>query len=265
MQPRYASRRVRSLCLVACVAATATACESAADRTDQAPSQSALGTAGDSLLSRAITYHDPNGVWDNSDFRIEWFGTGADGSERTSVRLHLRREEGIFELSGQYRGSELEYRTQGSQWTATVDGNTDLEPEVMDRMRLSREEGMFWRDYFSFLAGLPMKLRDPGTIIDPTPTSTTFEGNDVLALRVSYDPDVGGDTWYFYFDPDSASLVGCRFYHDESANDGEYIVLEGLIESGGVRIPRNRRWYVNDDGRFLGADDIRSLELISGR
>jgi hypothetical protein len=157
----------------------------------------------------------------------------------------------------------LEYRTQGSQWTAAVDGNIDLEPEVMDRMRLSREEGMFWRDYFSFLAGLPMKLRDPGTIIDPTPISTTFEGSDVLALRVSYDPDVGGDTWYFYFDPDSASLVGCRFYHDESANDGEYIVLEGLIESGGVRIPRNRRWYVNADGRFLGADQIRSLELTS--
>ena len=34
-------------------------------------------------------------------------------------------------------------------------------------MRLDREDGMFWRSYYGFLAGLPMKIADPGARLDP--------------------------------------------------------------------------------------------------
>lgn len=83
--------------------------------------------------------------------------------------------------------------------------------------------GLFWRDYYGDLAGLPMKLRDPGTLIDPDVAATDFIGRQIQSIRVTYDAELGGDTWYFYFDPESAQLVGRRFYHDEAANDGEYI------------------------------------------
>ena len=178
---------------------------------------------------------------------------------RTAVEITLRPDGGRFELRGRYRGSDFQYWTEDGAWSATVDGETDLDPDVLERMRLHREDGLFWQSYYGLLIGLPMKLRDPGTRIDPEPVSTTFDGKDVLSIRVSYDPEVGQDTWYFYFDPDSAALIGCRFYHDESANDGEYIVLEGLIEANGMRLPRHRRWYVNEDDRFLGADEIVAL------
>ena len=55
--------------------------------------------------------------------------------------------------------------------------------------------------------------------------------------------------------------MGCRFYHDESANDGEYITFEGLAEGGGLRLPRYREWYTNNGDRFLGSDEIRSVTV----
>ena len=220
-------------------------------------------TPAEELLARAIAFHDPDSRWASHIFQLEWYGTGSDGSERVSVDLTLHPDGKQFKLNGRYQGSTLEYEADAEKWTASVDGVSDPSPEAREKMRLHREDGWFWRSYYAFLVGMPMKLRDPGTQIDPDPIPTTFQGHDVLALRVTYDQEVGTDTWYFYLDPETAQVVGCRFYHDEEANDGEYIVWEGLIESDGVRLPRHRRWYVNEDDRFLGTDEIRGMGLVA--
>jgi len=75
-------------------------------------------------------------------------------------------------------------------------------------------------------------------------------------MKVTYDAEVGGDTWYVYFEPERYRMVGYRFYHDEARGDGEYIVLEGEHAIGGMRIPARRSWYVNADGRYLGTDEL---------
>ena len=186
---------------------------------------------------------------------------GPEGEERNAFDISMSPDGATFEMSGRYRGSAIEYATAGESLRVAVDGSTEIDDQTLERLRLTRDGGMFWRDYFAYLAGLPMKLRDPGTILAPEPTSTEFLGRPVDSVRVTYDAEVGGDTWCFYFDPDTAELVGCRFYHDEAANDGEYIVFDGLIEADGLRIPQRRRWYVNADDRFLGEDVIESLVL----
>ncbi len=213
------------------------------------------------LVERSIAFHDPEGIWGSRAVDMGWFGTGADGSERVAVELHFGSDQDDFMLSGRYAGSSIEYETTARSWSASVDGESSPDEETVARMRLDREGGMFWRSYYGFLAGLPMKIPDPGARLDPEIAETVFEGRDVQAVRVTYDPEVGGDTWYFYFDPASAQLVGCRFYHDESANDGEYITFEGLAEGGGLRLPRYREWYTNDGDRFLGSDEIRSITV----
>ncbi len=219
-------------------------------------------SAADQLIERSIAFHDPDTLWARERLHIQWFGTGSDGEERTNVQLVFHADQNKFELSGRYRDSALEYQADGATWTATVDGSDSFDDDVMQRMGLHRENGMLWRSYYGFLAGMPMKLRDPGTRVDPEPIRTRFDDRDVESIRVEYDADVGTDTWYFYFDPETAELVGCRFYHDETANDGEYIHMEGLTAAGSLRIPRHRRWFVNADGRFLGADEVRSMEVV---
>ena len=213
------------------------------------------------LVARSVAFHDPGGVWGREALAMSWVGTDGEGGERVAVSLRFGADEQDFALSGRYRGAELEYETTAEGWSATVDGiaEPDLATEDREAMRLHREEGMFWRSYYGFLAGLPMKIADPGAHVEPNVLETTFLDRPVEAVKVTYDPEVGGDTWYFYFDPATAELVGCRFFHDESANDGEYITFEELVEGGGLRLPRLRAWYVNADGRHLGTDEVGEI------
>ncbi len=220
-------------------------------------------TRAQELVARSVAFHDPDGVWGSRSVSMSWVGTDGEGGERVAVDLEFGADERDFALAGRYRGSSIEYETTADDWSATVDGvaQADLPDADRERMRLHREEGMFWRSYYGFLAGLPMKISDPGSHLDPDIIETAFLDREVHAVRVTYDPDTGGDTWYFYFDPGTAQLVGCRFYHDESANDGEYITFEGLVEGGGLRLPRLRGWYVNADGRHLGTDEVGAIRV----
>ena len=222
-----------------------------------------IDTAADALLARSVAFHDPTAVWGHRGVALTWVGSGSEGQERVALDISLDPDGRTFSMTGRYAGSTIDYATTGTAYTVTVDGTAELSDETRQRMRLDREDGLFWRSYFGFLAGLPMKLFDPGTHVDPEPEETEFEGRPARAIRVTYDPEIGGETWYFYLDPETDQLVGCRFYYDESLNDGEYIVFTDLIEAGGLRLPRHRSWYTNAEGEFLGADEITRL-AVSG-
>jgi len=56
-------------------------------------------------------------------------------------------------------------------------------------------------------------------------------------------------------------MVGYRFYHDESANDGEDILLEQEIESDDVRLPQIRKWYTHKEDKYLGQDKLEKLVI----
>jgi dipeptidyl aminopeptidase/acylaminoacyl peptidase len=99
-----------------------------------------------------------------------------------------------------------------------------------------------------------MKLKDPGTLMDQVANEDVFQGKSCYSIRVLYDESVGKDIWDFYFDKNTFALIGYRFFHDESKNDGEYITLHGEEIIGGIRMPKNRFWYYNNDHKFLGAD-----------
>lgn len=112
------------------------------------------------------------------------------------------------------------------------------------------------RNYYTYLWGLPIKLTDSGTILGKQVEMSEFNSKKAYKLRVSYDPNVGSDVWYFYFDPKSYKLLGYRFYHDEAKNDGEYIYLEDEIKVAGMRLPKVRKWYTHQEDKFLGTDTL---------
>ncbi len=205
----------------------------------------------------AIAFHDPGALWDSGRFELTLDETRPDGPTRRTTLL-LDNGAGHYRIRSESDGHVSERVLEGDTLVrATLDGSTNVTPEQAEELRLSSEAALRTRDYYLFLYGLPMKLRDPGTILDPDVVSTTFRDRAALEVRVSYDPSVGSDIWYFYFDPVSYEMFGYRFYHDESAGDGEYIVLEGLAEVGGLRLPAARTWYTHQGDRLLGTDVIR--------
>ena len=82
----------------------------------------------------------------------------------------------------------------------------------------------------------------------------TFKGNEYWVVKVNYEKEVGKDTWYFYLDPKSFALEVYQFFHDESKNDGEYILLTEEQVVDGIIMPKNRAWYYNKGDGYLGTD-----------
>lgn len=233
-----------------------------------APARGADSPSADELLARSIAYHDPDGVWGERPVRVTIAGVLSDelaarrGTSTTERRALIDPVAGRFEVAFAEQGALVEMTVVGDEAVVTVDGRSDLSPEDLERYRATAPRALLLRNYMSYLYGLPMKLRDAGTNLDPVPERTTFEGEDVWALRVTYDQEVGGDTWYFYLDPETAALVGYRFYHDEEAGDGEYIVLDDEIEGGGLRLPKVRKWYTNQGEKYLATDTVAELTVL---
>ena len=210
------------------------------------------------LLAASIAYHDPEGTFLAEGYRLRFVETRPGGADR--------RTEIVIDVPGE----RFEMVRAGERVVAgvmapgrcemTLDGRADVSAEEREEHRLTCERLTTMRDYYTYLWGLPMKLADPGTRLGRV-SATEFEGKAVYDLRVTYDERVGVDTWYFYFDRATSALVGYRFYHDESKNDGEVILLEGEFAAHGIRLPEQRTWYTHQDDRLLGTDTLVALDV----
>jgi len=205
------------------------------------------------LLDKTLQYHDPNGLWD--EFKASFFVT------MESPKRPLRKSEITLDLSRSF--FDLKVKIEENKWSATLNGeectltfndSAEITPEIEKEFRLNCDRAKMYRDYYSYLYGLPMKLKDPGTRIDPKVNQKSIDGVAYWVLRVTYDPSVGSDVWYFYFDQTTYALKRYQFFHDESKNDGEYVILKDELNVAGIRMPRDRSWYYNSDDTYLGTD-----------
>lgn len=215
------------------------------------------------LLRRSIAYHDPEGVLLSSTLHVTASESRVDGTSRTSTATIEYRHD-RFELARTMRdGTRIALRSEDESVEALLDGSARFSQEDADRYRITPDRVRWWHDIYQYLYGLPMKLEDTGTRLSAITKRVRFVGRDTYEIKVTYDPDVGNETWYFYFDPSDASLQGYRFYYDETKNDGEYVVLDGEIETDGVRFPKQREWYLNRDDSYYGTDIVESLRFLA--
>lgn len=212
------------------------------------------------LLDRSIAFHDPDGKWMDCKFTLVIDMAIPDRPMRSS-KVTIDNEKGTFELALLRGGHMLQYMVDGQDSTEVMVDFRAPSAAQIDSLDLTPDRARRWRDYYGYLYGLPMKLKDPGVNIAEGVINTTFQGQSVLALKVTYDEQVGSDTWYFYFNPNTYAMIGYRFYHDEAKNDGEYIVLTGMSIDNGMRVPKDRAWYVNEDDRLLGTDYLVNMEV----
>lgn len=222
--------------------------------TPEKPSQALTDINGVDLLNKSIQYHDPNGQWPNfnATLYLEQSRPKSEGRDKSEVIINL--PDSYFKVIDNRRGNSIVREVNDTICNTQFNGNNTFSEEDKKKHRLTCDRAKMFRDYFAYLYGLPMKLKDEGTIIDKEVYATTFQGQESLAMRVTYNEAVGEDIWYFYFHPSTYALIGYRFYHEEAKNDGEYITLEGEEKVQGIKIPKNRHWYYNKDDKFLGAD-----------
>ena len=208
---------------------------------------------GTQLLNKAIKYHDPNGNWETFRGRLDITMETPNSAKRISeILINLPDEQ--FEVKATSGSKTTEYIILKDSITIGLNGVRKLTEEIKKKNRLSKARAKMYQNYYTYLYGLPMKLKDSGTIIHDKVAKKKFKGKDYLVLKATYKKEVGKDTWYFYFNPKTYGMEIYQFFHDESKNDGEYILLEGLETINGVKMTKKRAWYMNKDDKYLGTD-----------
>lgn len=243
MMLRLTSLLVASLALSAC----------RSDRPNTATGD--IPSPAHALLARSIAYHDPSNVWGRDPIELRWTSLSPNGDVGYVFDVVLE-PNGDFHLNGSRADQRLEYHVEAGAVRALVDGSEDISDELRGRMGLRSEAGLFWRNYIGFLGSFPMCLQDPNVHVEPPVRETILDGQPVLAIDADFDPEVGSETYTFYFEAQSARLVGCRFYRRDPTSDGETIVFEGESTVSGLRLPRLRHWYTNAGSHFLGTDRV---------
>ncbi len=214
--------------------------------------------SGSELLEKAISYHDPDGNWVNLHARLNVTMTTPDNNERNSI-IDINLPQEYFQVTANNKGVILQQTIDKGHCKLSLNGSSTFSKVEAAKHRLSCERAKMYKDYYTYLYGLPMKLKDPGTIIHDTIQKKQFKNKEYLVLKVEYEEEVGKDIWYFYFDPTTFAMEVYQFFHDETLNDGEYILLTGLEEMNGIKIPKTRAWYYNKDHKYLGTDVLNEV------
>lgn len=211
--------------------------------------------SGPQLLEKAIAYHDPNSNWKSFKGKMAIIMTTPDSATRRT-QLELDLPASYFKSSVRKGNHTVDYIIDKGDCKLLLNNSPVIADTYRDSLQITCERAKKMKDYYTYLYGLPMKLKDSGTHIDSKIQKKKFKGKEYLVLKVTYDESVGKDTWYFYFDPTRYNMEVYQFYHDESKNDGEYILLSEEITVNDIKMPKVRAWYYNKDDKYLGTDDL---------
>jgi hypothetical protein len=215
--------------------------------------------SGKQLLDKAIKKHDPNNNWSSFTGRLEITMTTPKNPKRVSnIDINLPAQR--FELIAVRDSVKTVYRVNKDKVNVVkVDWKNPEKP--LETTEKDLEQAVFMKNYYTYLYGLPMKLKDQGTHIAEKVERKTFKGKEYLVLKATYDQNVGSDAWFFYFDPTTYKMEVYQFFKTEPSgkikpNTGEYILLIENQVVNDINMPKVRKWYYNKDDQFLGADVI---------
>ena len=206
---------------------------------------------GEKLLEKAIQYHDPNGNWETFNATLNvTMKTPKSPNRNSEIKINLPEE--YFYVKASRGENTAEYILDKNNCTIEFNGKKPSEEEKKEH-KLSCERANLYKNYYTYLYGLPMKLKDNGTIIHNKVERKTFKGKEYLVLKATYKKEVGKDTWYFYFNPKTYAMEVYQFFKGKP-DSGEYILLTDIATVNGIKMPKNRAWYYNKDDGYLGTD-----------
>ena len=211
------------------------------------------------LLENAITYHDPNDNWSKfkAQFTVE-MATPKTSKRTSNIRIDLINEH--FAVKATRDTTTTVYTLSKGKCYMVLNGK-NMDSISADKNNMSCDRAKLYKNYYTYLYGLPMKLNDPGTNLSEVVEKKTFKGKDYLVLRVTYDEAVGSDVWYFYFNPKTYAMEIYQFFKTdkngkENPDSGEYILLSEAATVNGIKMPKVRAWYYNKDNKYLGTDTL---------
>lgn len=212
------------------------------------------------ILRRSLQFHDPQGQWPGSRFRMVVEEPRTQFAERQStIVIDLPNES--FEVIRAYDGVMVRRGLSGDSCYNYVDGTrvAPADTAVVQQFRLGCERTQGYRSFYQLLTGLPMTLFSPDVSLNEEATAVTFGPYACYSVRARLNNPVISEEWLFYFDQQTYQLRG---YQSAGAGAAEYLELDGLVQHGDMYLPRMRHWYSLADSVYLGSDIIMEMEAL---
>jgi hypothetical protein len=211
------------------------------------------------LLENAINYHDPSGNWKTFSGEFTVIMTAPNAAKRTSV-ISIDLPAEYFSVEATKDTVRTRYTLDKGICEMKYNGKV-LSPLEAEEKKMTCDRAILYKNYYSYLYGLPMKLKDAGTNLSDKAEKRPFKGKDYLVLKATYDATIGSDVWYFYFNPKSYAMEIYQFFKTdangkEKPDTGEYILLSEEAVVNGIKMPKVRAWYYNKDDAYLGTDSL---------
>ena len=217
---------------------------------------------GQQLLDKTIAFHDPQNNWSKLKAHLYLASTDTAGKE-SPFELEMDNAAGYFCHITHEGGKEIAKGMNNGKEFYLIDGKEQVSDADRKKYELT-PEGVKWvHSFYGYLYGLPMKLTDKGVNVSDTVTNEQINGKNYQVLHVSYDPAVGKELWNFYLDANTNALEGYRFYYPGKPNEGEHIMLNNVLNADGIKIPKERKWYLNKDNSVLGTDNLLKAEKLA--
>lgn len=218
--------------------------------------------SGTELLKKTITYHDAKNNWSKLKAKLYLSSTNSEGKEN-NYELELDNKKGYYCHTSRQDGKEIVKGYANGKEFFLLNGQKNFSEEDRKKYKLTSESLKNGRNYYAYLYGLPMRLTDAGAMVSNQVMNEEVDGKTYPTIRVSYEPAVGKDNWFFYCDAQTFALKAYRFKHG-SPDSGEYILLDQEVIVDGVILPKIRKWYLNKDNKYLGTDNIIKAEKLTG-
>ncbi len=201
------------------------------------------------LILHSIAYHDPSGNWNNfkSNIEIKTDLWKKEGEIQKSTRaLFFDRSQRIFKMQSTRDGIELKGAiTKDTCYNQPL---SEIPAEKVEKFKsiLGCQGITFYKDYFTYLIGLPINLLDTEAIIDQTILERTYQGVKYDVVKVTYKPVDKKRPWYFYFNKKTHAFELCKFTsREDEAKGGEYIIYNHKKNVQGTKLSGQMVWLYN--------------------
>ena len=207
------------------------------------------------VLSKSNTFHDPASRWNQTllNFHIE---EPRIGNPTRYSEILLNVADGTFSLVRNREDHLTTYSMDANNKPLVLlDGNEQIDEEQRARYRLYPDRVADYRDFYRLMYGLPMSIDYKLIRKLYDIRSVNFLGSPSLMIEIAWEKPIIKPVWKLYLDPDTYHLKGIDLT-DSDAKTGERVVMEGLVDYNGLKIPRMRHWYKLENNDYLGSDII---------
>lgn len=194
------------------------------------------------VLEKSVSFHDPNNQWPylRADFVFESSFSFND-SIPESLKVHIDVPDNNFRYQNFDRNVDISYPKDSC---------------IINSGETSCEAYTWTKNFYTYIWGLPMKLKDPGEYLQDSVKLDTIQNFPLHVITAIYEKE----TFQFYFHQQTGELKCFEFVKNDGSNHGEFVYLKGIKEHYGIKFPQHRTWTTLKNGSLIGTNEVLSIQ-----